>query len=67
MAEFSPLRVLAKVLGIIVMLFSGGCGALFLVGADGTYVSWPVVLLFTAPPLLIGWLIYWLATRERPT
>ena len=65
MAEMSGLRILFKIIGLIVMIFAGGCGALFLVGADGRYVTWEAVLVLTAPPLFIGWLIYWLATRER--
>jgi hypothetical protein len=63
MAKASPLKRLAYVLAIMTLIFSGGCGALFLAGADGTYVTWQVVLLFTAPPVLIA---LWVMRMTKP-
>jgi hypothetical protein len=67
----SGFRLVFASLGILVMLFSGGCGSIFLIGwiSDGmrsnNYVGWEVIAIFTLPPLIIGAFISWLSMRRK--
>lgn len=60
----SALRLIFGAVAMMIMLFSGGCGLLFLANMDGMYVQWQAVAVFTLPPLLVGLLIWWLAMRR---
>lgn len=68
----SAMRLVFAVFGILVMLFAGGCGLLFMgsyvadlnrSGPDANFVGPGVVLIFAGPPFLAGLLIWWLAAR----
>ena len=67
----SGLRLILASAAILLTVFSGGCGSLFLVSwiADGmphnSYVGWEVVSIFTLPPLAVGALIWWLCMRHQ--
>ena len=60
----SALRLIFAAAALLTMLFSGGCGLLFLANMDGQYVTWQVVGLFAGPPFLIGLLVWWLSMRR---
>ena len=57
------LRGLAAALGVIIMVFSGGCA--LLIGTFGGFSSGdgPMVLGYLGPPFLIGLGIWWLAVK----
>lgn len=55
------LRLIAASFGLLLALFAGGCGALFGLNADGKYVDATSVAIFTAPALLLGGSVFWLA------
>lgn len=55
------LRLIAASFGLLLALFAGGCGALFGFNADGKYVDVTTVAIFTAPALLLGGSVFWLA------
>lgn len=66
------MRLVFAIFGALIMLFSGGCGLVFLgsyiadlgrQGGSASYVGWEVILLFAGPPFLAGLLIWWLAAR----
>ncbi len=67
----SPLRLIFAALAILTVLFSGGCGGIFLFSwiADGmssnNYIGWEIIAVLSLPPLLIGLLVWWLAMRRR--
>ena len=71
LARHSSLRLIFAAFAILTVLFSGGCGGIFLFSwiADGMpssgYVGWEIIAVFSLPPLLIGLLIWWLAMRRR--
>ena len=61
------IRLAFASLAALIVLFSGGCGGLFLGSwvMDGMrsndYVGWEVIALFSLPPLAVGGLILWLS------
>ena len=61
------IRLALAAFAALVILFSGGCGGLFLGSwvMDGMrsndYVGWEVIALFSLPPLAVGGLILWLS------
>ena len=67
----SSLRLIFASFAILTVLFSGGCGGLFLFSwiADGmssnNYIGWEIIALLSLPPLLIGLLVWWLAMRRK--
>jgi hypothetical protein len=61
----SALRIVFGAAALLTMLFSGGCGLLFLINQDGMYVTWQSVAVFAGPPFAIGLLVWWLAMRRR--
>jgi hypothetical protein len=69
--RLSALRLIFASFAILTVLFSGGCGGLFLFSwiADGmrsnNYVGWEIIAILSLPPLLVGLLVWWLAMRRR--
>ena len=67
----SSLRLIFASFAILTVLFSGGCGGLFLFSwiADGmssnNYIGWEIIAVLSLPPLLVGLLIWWLAMRRK--
>lgn len=67
----SNLRLIFASFAALTILFSGGCGGIFLVSwiADGApsggYVGWEIIAVFSLPPLLIGLFVWWLAMRRK--
>jgi len=67
----SALRLIFASFAILTVLFSGGCGGLFLFSwiADGmssnNYISWEIIALLSVPPMLVGLLVWWLAMRRK--
>jgi hypothetical protein len=62
----SALRLVFGAAALLIVLFSGGCGLLFLSNQDGLYVTWEAVAVFAGPPLAAGLLVWWLVMR-RPS
>ena len=60
----SALRLIFAAAALLTMLFSGGCGLLFLANMDGQYVTWQVVGTLSGPPFVIGLVVWWLAMRR---
>ncbi|MCB1434058.1 MAG: hypothetical protein KDK75_16635 [Alphaproteobacteria bacterium] len=60
----STLRLIFGAAALLTMLFSGGCGLLFLANMDGQYVTWQVIATLAGPPFVIGLLVWWLAMRR---
>ena len=71
LSRHSSLRLIFAAFAMLTILFSGGCGGIFLIGwiADGApsggYVGWEVIAVLSLPPLLIGLLVWWLAMRRK--
>ena len=69
--RLSALRLIFASFAILTVLFSGGCGGIFLIGwiADGMpsngYVGWEIIAVLALPPLLVGLLVWWLAMRRK--
>ena len=61
----STLRLIFGTAALLTMLFSGGCGLLFLANQDGMYVTWQSVGIIAGPPLAVGFLVWWLAMRRN--
>ncbi len=62
----SGLRLIFVSAALLLMLFSGGCGLLFLANQDGQYVTWQSVGIIAGPPFALGLAVYWLAgARSR--
>lgn len=67
----SSLRLIFAAFAMLTILFSGGCGSIFLIGwiADGApssgYVTWEIIAVLSSPPLLIGFFVWWLAMRRK--
>ncbi len=67
----SGLRLVFASFAILTVLFSGGCGGLFLFSwiADGmssnNYIGWEIIAVLSLPPLLVGLLVWWLAMRRK--
>ena len=67
----SSLRLIFAAFAILTVLFSGGCGGIFLASwiADGMpsngYVGWEIIAVLSLPPLLVGLFVWWLAMRRR--
>ena len=67
----SSLRLIFAAFATLTVLFSGGCGGIFLISwiADGApsgeYVGWEVIAVISLPPLVIGRLVWWLAMRRK--
>ena len=60
----SALRLVFGAAALLTILFSGGCGLLFLINQDGLYVTWQAVGIIAGPPLAVGLLVWWLAMRR---
>ena len=60
----SALRLVFGAAALLTILFSGGCGLLFLINQDGLYVTWQAVAVIAGPPLAVGLLMWWLAMRR---
>ena len=60
----SVVRIIFASAALLTMLFSGGCGLLFLINADGQYVTWEAVSVLSGPPLAVGLIVWWLAMRR---
>lgn len=69
--RLSALRLIFASFAILTVLFSGGCGGLFLFSwiADGmssnNYIGWEIIAVLSLPPLLVGLLVWWLAMRRK--
>ena len=67
----SSLRLIFASFAILTVLFSGGCGSIFLIGwvSDGArssgYVTWEIIAVLSLPPLAIGLFVWWLAMRRK--
>jgi hypothetical protein len=61
----SALRLVFGAAAMLLMLFSGGCGLLFLANMDGMYVTWQAVAILTLPALAVGLFVWWLAMRRN--
>ena len=67
----SSLRLIFASFAILTVLFSGGCGSIFLIGwvSDGArssgYVTWEINAVLSLPPLAIGLFVWWLAMRRK--
>ena len=61
----STLRLIFGSVALLTMLFSGGCGLLFLINQDGMYVTWQAVAVLAGPPFAVGLLVWWLAMRRN--
>jgi hypothetical protein len=61
----STLRLIFAAVALLTMLFSGGCGLLFLINQDGLYVTWEAVAVLAGPPFAAGLLVWWLAMRRN--
>ena len=67
----SSLRLIFASFAILTVLFSGGCGGIFLFSwiADGMpsngYVGWEIIAVLSLPPLVVGLLVWWLAMRRK--
>ena len=64
LARHSALRLIFGAAALLTMLFSGGCGLLFLVNQDGQYVTWQVVAVLAGPPFVVSLFVWWLAMRR---
>ena len=71
LSRLSALRLIFASFAILTVLFSGGCGGIFLIGwiADGMpssgYVGWEIIAVLSLPPMLVGLLVWWLAMRRK--
>ncbi len=69
--RLSALRLIFASFAILTVLFSGGCGGIFLIGwiADGMptngYVGWEIIAVLSLPPFAVGLLVWWLAMRRK--
>jgi hypothetical protein len=62
--RLSGLQLFFASAALLTMLFSGGCGLLFMANMDGSYVTLPAILVLAGPPFAIG-LVVWLLSRRR--
>ena len=62
--RLSALRLIFGAAALLVILFSGGCGLLFLANADGLYVTWEAVSVIAGIPFAVGLLVWWLVMRR---
>ncbi len=60
----SALRLIFGAAALLIILFSGGCGLLFLANADGLYVTWEAVSVIAGTPFAVGLLVWWLVMRR---
>lgn len=60
----SGLRLVFAAAALLTVLFSGGCGLIFLANMDGQYVTWQAVSVLAGPPLAIGAIVAWLSLRR---
>jgi hypothetical protein len=74
LAPLSGIRIFFSVVGILIMVFAGGCTLLFLgsyffeTQGGQNYITPPVILIFGGPPFLVGlaiWLLALKAGRRR--
>ncbi len=67
----SSLHLIFAAFAILTVLFSGGCGGIFLFSwiADGmrssNYIGWEIIAILSLPPLLVGLFVWWLAMRRK--
>lgn len=65
----SGLRLIFAAIGLLAVLFSGGCGALFAIdlasrGGRDQYVSYEVIAVLSLPVVAVGLLICFLSMRR---
>ncbi len=60
----SALRLVFGAAALLTILFSGGCGLLFLISQDGLYVTWEAVSVIAGTPFAVGLLVWWLVMRR---
>ena len=61
----SALRLVFGAAALLTILFSGGCGLLFLINQDGLYVTWQAVSVIAGIPFAVGLLVWWLVMRRK--
>ncbi len=65
------IRLIFAAGAMLLMIFAGGCSAIFLFSwlADGAsssgYVTWQAVAVLGGPPFLVGLLVWWLSMRRK--
>lgn len=67
--RLSNIRLVLAAIGMLAVLFSGGCGALFAFdlasrGGHDQYVSFELIAVLSLPVVAVGLLIWWLAMRR---
>lgn len=66
----SALRLIFAAVAILTAVFSGGCGAILMVGwvMDGMrssdYIGWEIIAIMSLPPLIVGIFVWWLSMRR---
>ena len=66
------IRLVFAAAAMLLMVFAGGCSAIFLFGwlAEGApstgYVTWEAVAVLGGPPFALGLLVWWLSMRRKP-
>ena len=71
LAGHGGIRLIFAATGLLLMLFSGGCSAVFLWGwiAEGApasgYVTWQAIASLGGPPFAAGLIIWWLSMRRK--
>jgi protein-S-isoprenylcysteine O-methyltransferase Ste14 len=65
----SGLRLVFAAVAALLVLFSGGCGALFTIdmisrGGPDVYISYELVAVLSLPFVALGLLVWWLAMRR---
>jgi hypothetical protein len=58
-------RVLVAAVGLLTMLFAGGCALVFLANSDGVYVTWQAVAVLSLPTFAVGLFLWWLSMRRK--
>ena len=66
--KMTALRIIFAAFASLLMIFSGGCGLVFLYSwlanpSPDAFVGWQIVALFAIPPFLAGMLVWWLAVK----
>ena len=65
------IRLMFAAAAMLLMIFSGGCSAIFLWGwiADGApssgYVTWEAIAVLGGPPFAAGLIVWWLSMRRK--
>lgn len=61
----SGLRLFFASVGLLLLLFSGGCSLLFAFNADGIYVRWETISIIGGPFIVVGFIVWLVASRRR--